>query len=141
MSLSEANRLAFANVMGVGAGAALSTGAMSLVATFGTASTGTAISSLSGAAATNATLAWFGGGSIAAGGGGVAMGTVVLSGGTLAVGVVVTATVLKGMELYDQRLDSQRVALTIQRLKEQYRVPKKPEVRDRSQGTLNIIER
>ena len=42
------------------------------------ASTGTAISSLSGAAASNAVLAWLGGGSIAAGGGGVAAGTVVL---------------------------------------------------------------
>lgn len=44
-----------------------------------TASTGTAISSLSGAAASNAVLAWLGGGTLAAGGGGVAAGTVVLS--------------------------------------------------------------
>lgn len=44
-----------------------------------TASTGTAISSLSGAAATNATMAWLGGGSIAAGGGGVAAGTAILT--------------------------------------------------------------
>ena len=46
--------------------------------------TGTAISSLSGAAATNATLAWLGGGPLAAGGGGVASGTLVLSGITVA---------------------------------------------------------
>ena len=39
------------------------------------AGTGTAISSLSGAAATNAVLAWLGGGTIAAGGGGIAAGT------------------------------------------------------------------
>ncbi len=59
------------------------------VTTFATASTGTAISSLSGAAATNATLAWLGGGSIAAGGGGIAAGTAVLSGITYAsMGVV-----------------------------------------------------
>lgn len=50
----------------------------SAVMAFGAASTGTAISSLSGAAATNATLAWLGGGSIAAGGGGMAAGSVVL---------------------------------------------------------------
>lgn len=37
-----------------------------------------ATSSLSGAAATNATLAWLGGGSLAAGGGGMAAGSVVL---------------------------------------------------------------
>lgn len=45
-----------------------------------TASTGTAISSLSGVAATNATLAWFGGGSLAAGGLGMAGGTMILGG-------------------------------------------------------------
>ncbi|MBE6421501.1 MAG: hypothetical protein E7027_05165 [Elusimicrobium sp.] len=45
-----------------------------------TASTGTAISSLSGAAATNANIDWLGGGSIASGGGGVALGSAVLGG-------------------------------------------------------------
>lgn len=47
-----------------------------------TASTGIEISSLSGAAATNATLAWLGGGSIASGGGGMALGSTVLAGAT-----------------------------------------------------------
>lgn len=47
---------------------------------FASASTGTAIATLSGAAATNATLAWFGGGSLAAGGMGMAGGTMVLGG-------------------------------------------------------------
>ena len=60
---------------GVGAPAVVST----LVASLGTASTGTAISTLSGAAATKATLAWLGGGTLAAGGLGVAGGAVVLS--------------------------------------------------------------
>ena len=50
------------------------------VTTFATASTGTAISTLSGAAASNAVLAWLGGGSLAAGGGGMAAGAAVLSG-------------------------------------------------------------
>jgi hypothetical protein len=49
--------------------------------------TGTAIRILSGAAASNATLAWFGGGAMAAGGGGVAVGTVVLTGGGAVVAV------------------------------------------------------
>ena len=48
----------------------------------GTASTGTAIASLSGAAATNATLA-------ALGGGGMALGSMVLGGATLGVGLLV----------------------------------------------------
>ena len=55
-------------------------GAIGIATSIGTASTGTAIASLSGAAAENAILAWFGGGSIAAGGGGVALGSAVLSG-------------------------------------------------------------
>jgi hypothetical protein len=65
---------------GVGAGLATATSSYFLVGQFAAASTGTAISTLSGAAATNATLAWLGGGSIAAGGGGVAAGTAVMGG-------------------------------------------------------------
>ena len=49
-----------------------------IVGAVGTASTGTAISTLSGAAAANATLAWFGGGSLATGGLGMAGGAAVL---------------------------------------------------------------
>ena len=47
---------------------------------FAAASTGTLIGTLSGAAATNATLAWLGGGSLAAGGLGMTGGMVVLGG-------------------------------------------------------------
>lgn len=69
--------------LGAGAGALAGAGAatavMSLVAASATASTGVAIGSLSGAAATSATLAWLGGGSLAAGGLGVAGGTLVLA--------------------------------------------------------------
>lgn len=54
----------------------------SAVATFGTASTGTAIGTLSGAAATNATLYWIGG----LVGGGVAAGTTVMTFGAAAIG-------------------------------------------------------
>lgn len=66
---------------GIISGISTATGGWGLVATFGVASTGTSISTLSGAAATNATLAWFGGGSVATGGGGMAAGTVVLGTG------------------------------------------------------------
>ncbi len=64
----------------------LGAGALAGVASYGgammfaTASTGTAIGTLSGVAATNATLAWFGGGSLAAGGMGMAGGATVLGG-------------------------------------------------------------
>ena len=55
------------------------TAAMAIATTFGTAATGTAISSLSGIAATNAALAWLGGGALAAGGGGMAAGSAILA--------------------------------------------------------------
>lgn len=68
---------------GAGAGIAVAalgpTAAMGVATTFGVASTGTAISTLSGAAATNAALAWIGGGTLAAGGGGMAAGNVFLA--------------------------------------------------------------
>ena len=62
------------------AGAITAFGAYGAAGALATASTGTAIASLSGAAATNATLAFFGGGSLAAGGLGMAGGTAVLGG-------------------------------------------------------------
>lgn len=65
---------------GLGTGASTALGAWALVATYGTASTGTAIATLSGAAATNATLAVLGGGTVAAGGGGIAAGAITLGG-------------------------------------------------------------
>ena len=79
----------FASLAGevVGGGAAaIGTGVLVGMASYGgatmlaTASTGTAISTLSGVAATNATLAWLGGGSLATGGIGIAGGMAVLGG-------------------------------------------------------------
>lgn len=72
----------FVKGVGIAVGAGL---AASQVATlgsvlFGTASTGATIGSLSGVAASNATLAFFGGGSLASGGGGMALGSLVLGG-------------------------------------------------------------
>lgn len=67
-------------VSSLGAGALAGIASYGGAMMFASASTGTAIASLSGAAATNATLAWFGGGSIAAGGLGMAGGSLVLGG-------------------------------------------------------------
>lgn len=75
-----ATSLAGGVVSGTMAGALTAFGAYGAVGALATASTGTAIASLSGAAATNATLAFFGGGSLAAGGLGMAGGTAVLGG-------------------------------------------------------------
>ncbi|MDF5718281.1 MAG: hypothetical protein PUP93_31545 [Rhizonema sp. NSF051] len=72
-----------AGAKAAGAAAAGYGGAITVATSVGVASTGTAISTLSGAAATNAMLAWFGGGAIAAGGGGMALGAAVLGGITV----------------------------------------------------------
>ncbi len=61
-------------------GGSMAAGAWAVVSVIGSASTGTAIASLSGVAATNATMAWFGGGALAAGGSGMAGGMMVLGG-------------------------------------------------------------
>ena len=66
-------------VVGAGVAAFGPTAAIAVATTFGTASTGTAISALSGAAATNAALAWLGGGTLALGGGGMAAGNTLLA--------------------------------------------------------------
>ena len=72
-----------AGAIGAGVGVAVvtmgPTVAMGVATTFGVASTGTAISTLSGAAATKAALAWLGGGALAAGGGGIAAGEAFLA--------------------------------------------------------------
>lgn len=58
-----------------------------------TATTGVAISSLSGAAATNASLAALGGGALSVGGGGMALGTAVVAGTGAAVNGAVGGTI------------------------------------------------
>jgi hypothetical protein len=73
------------------------------ISLFGTASTGTAIGSLSGVAATNATLAWIGGGSIASGGAGVVGGTLVLGG--IALAPVAIIGMFFGVQSGKQRLN------------------------------------
>ena len=75
-----ATSLASGTAGGAVAGAAVAFGAYGAAGALATASTGTAIATLSGAAATNATLAFFGGGALAVGGLGIAGGTMVLGG-------------------------------------------------------------
>ena len=109
---------------GAGAGVAAAAAVASLApsaavwvaTTFGTASTGTAISALSGAAATNATLAWLGGGAIAVGGGGTAAGTALLAlagpvGWTVAGATLLTSVVLFTKRKFETR-EAKEEALT-----------------------------
>lgn len=78
------------------AGAAAGQGAFALVGLLGTASTGAAINGLAGAAAWNATLACFGGGAIAGGGGGMALGAWVLGGIAAGPALLIAGCVLNG---------------------------------------------
>lgn len=89
-SLSLAN-YALDTTKSVGVGLFTRQAAYFLAGKFAKASTGTSLSSLSGAAKTKTILAWFGKGSIATGGGGAAAGTVVLGGITLISAVAVMA--------------------------------------------------
>ena len=89
-STIHAADIAANSVQGLTVGTSTALGTWALIGTYGVASTGTAISGLSGAAASNAILAWLGGGSIAAGGGGVAAGTAVLGGIALVPAVLIT---------------------------------------------------
>lgn len=120
LELKELGNLGTSMVKGLAsgavAGALTAFGAYGTATTFATASTGTAIASLSGAAATNATLAFFGGGSLAAGGLGVAGGTAVLggmvAGPALAIlGIVMSAKASKKLdEAYSNKAEAQKIA-------------------------------
>ncbi|HDR1062626.1 hypothetical protein ACFGZ0_08105 [Pasteurella multocida] len=77
ISLLTTSSLAIAG--GAATGAMTAFGAYSGTMALASASTGTAISTLSGAAATNATLAWLGGGTLASGGFGMAGGALMLN--------------------------------------------------------------
>lgn len=72
--------VALSSISALGAGTATCALALGGVVAFGAASTGTAISALSGAAFSSAVLAWLGGGAVAAGGLGALGGAAVLSG-------------------------------------------------------------
>ena len=90
--------------VGTAGGFAAAGATTAAVMALGTASTGTAIASLSGAAATNAALAALGGGTIMAGGGGMALGTTILGATTLGVGLLVGGVIfsITGSKLSDK---------------------------------------
>ena len=103
--------------LGTAGGFAASGATTAAVMALGSASTGTAISALSGVAATNATLAALGGGSLAAGGGGIALGTTILGAATLGVGLLVGGVIFsctgsnlsgKADKAWEQMLDNEQ---------------------------------
>ncbi|GAB3570615.1 hypothetical protein [Spelaeicoccus albus] len=112
--LEAARKSAAGAGTGFTAGAAIAsmapTAAMWAATTFGSASTGAAISTLSGAAATNAALAWLGGGAIAAGGGGTAAGTALLALAGPIGWTVAGATLLASIALFAKKKFENREA-------------------------------
>lgn len=83
--------------------------AMWAARTFGNASTGTAISSLSGAAMESASLAWIGGGALSAGGGGMAAGSAVLGlAGPLGWTITASAVTASGFWFVKKQLELQK---------------------------------
>ena len=90
------------SALGTAGGFAAAGATTAAVTALGTASTGTAISSLSGVTATNATLAALGGGSLATGGGGMALGATVLgvtaAGAAILVGGIIFSFVGNNLE-------------------------------------------
>jgi hypothetical protein len=124
---------------GAGAGSAVAIGSWSLVSIVGAASTGTAISSLSGVAATNATLAWFGGGALAAGGAGMAGGTLML-GGLALVPVVAFATWKARAKLKEVTNETVRIAAeTVQAFEGEIRLRQDQQVADRKRQQLIAV--
>ena len=110
--VSEAHKTAIAGAAGAATSGLAHLGMMAAASAWGTASTGTAIGSLSGAAATNASLAWFGGGAVSAGGGGMATGAFVVGGVVTVVFIGATAAVMYGIHLHDASEDWKRVGNT-----------------------------
>ena len=93
-------------------GTLMAFGSYGLAQSLAAASTGTAISALHGAAATNATLAFFGGGSLASGGLGMAGGTMVLGGIVIGPALMVMGLIsgAKAQEKVDKALENKAQA-------------------------------
>ncbi|MFC4605818.1 hypothetical protein [Rhodococcus kronopolitis] len=94
---------------------------MTTATSVGVASTGAAISGLSGVAATNATMAWLGGGSLAAGGGGMAAGAAALNFVTVGPALLVGGVMVKGQgkkALTQARETQAKIAVEIAKLDE-----------------------
>lgn len=108
----KAEKLLAGGLTAVATGTAARTAAMAGVQAWASAGTGTAISSLSGAAAQNAALAYLGGGTVASGGGGMAAGATVLSGVAIAPGLLI-AGVTVGIQGHKAKTRAAKMRATV----------------------------
>lgn len=111
--IGTAHRSAAIGMAGIGGGALGAAGVMGAAFVFGTAGSGAAVSTLSGAAATNAALAWLGGGTLAAGGGGMAMGSIVVTGGAAVFAIAGTAITVYAFSYLDKEDEKQKTIQTL----------------------------
>ena len=112
--------LAGGSIAALGAGGIVGLATYGGVGLAGTASTGTAIATLNGVALTNATLAWLGGGSLAAGGLGVAGGMAILGGIVAAPVLAIGGTFLSSkaeVALEEARANASKAELIVEELK------------------------
>ncbi len=109
---------------GIGLATALGgqTALWALASTYGVASTGTAIGTLAGVAEWNAFMAWLGGGALAAGGGGVALGTTIFS-AIPVIGWIVAATglIYSGWKISRSRKKNTETLLQVRKATKQMR--------------------
>ena len=103
--IKQAHRNAISSLSGTFAGGAVYVGVPALISHFGTCSTGVAISSLHGAAATNAVFAKIGFGTLAQGGFGASGGVAVLGGVVTVTAVAVTVAVSFGISKHDESVN------------------------------------
>ena len=129
-----ANEIVKAGVATIGTGALLGIASYGGAMMFGTASTGTAIAALSGAAKANATLAWFGGGSLASGGLGMAAGKFVLGGIALAP-VLIVGGIIAGVRGKERLAEAKKINAEAQSAAAQMNV-----VSDRMESIQNMAD-
>jgi len=116
--VKQANRMAASGISGGIMGATAAIGVPSLVANFAVCGTGAQIASLHGVVATNATMAWLGGGTVASGGFGIVGGTVVL-GGIVTIATIATASLVAlGFALHDEKEQRRYSVLLANKLEE-----------------------
>ena len=97
--ITQSLELGLGGAAASGTTAAAGTALYTAAGLFGVTSTGTRIAGLSGAAAHSARLAWIGGGAIATGGGGVALGSAILN--ILSKANIVTAPIALGLSVWE----------------------------------------
>ena len=119
-------------IAGMTLGAAGAAGTFTLVGAFGTASTGVAISSLSGAAATTSTLAALGGGSLASGGLG-------MLGGICTLGGIFAAGAISGTMTFKSYLSVKKYETTTKEIKERLNKVPSVETIETQTEKLNIL--